>query len=239
MFAHIASCVCAIASLLIVSYFFCVCFLCLGPPAQSLGVEPVDDEILKAKPRKADDPIVTRALLLRAVTSAALIVFVTLKIFANELDDGQISRRDTTMTFMTFVNCDLFNAYCCRSADHCFYELSFFGNPAFIWSVGGSILGQLLVIYWSPLQEVFQTEAITFPDLLYILLLSSSVLWLDTIRKVFFHKTFSDGFNPSPRARRNLRMSKTGSWLNFGRGTDNKSHRIHRWRGKRGTALAV
>ena len=212
-----------------------------GPPAQSLGVEPVDDEILKAKPRKADDPIVTRALLLRAVTSAALIVFVTLKIFANELDDGQVSRRDTTMTFMTFVNCDLFNAYCCRSADHCFYELSFFGNPAFIWAVGGSVLGQLLVIYWPPLQEVFQTEAITFPDLLYILLLSSSVLWLDTLRKVFFHNMFSDGFNPSPRARRRLKiMSRQSSWLNFGRSAgSNKSSRIHRWRAKRGSALAV
>jgi len=212
-----------------------------GPPAQSLGVEPVDDEILKAKPRKADDPIVTRALLLRAMTSAALIVFVTLKIFANELDEGQLSRRDTTMTFMTFVNCDLFNAYCCRSADHCFYELNFFGNPAFIWSVGGSILGQLLVIYWSPLQEVFQTEAITFPDLLYILLLSSSVLGLDTIRKVFFHSVFSDGFNPSPRARKRITigMPRSGTWLNFGRSSNNKSHRINRWRGKRGTALAV
>lgn len=212
-----------------------------GPPAQSLGVEPVDDEILKQKPRKADDPIVTRALLLRAMTSAALIVFVTLKIFANELDDGAVSRRDTTMTFMTFVNCDLFNAYCCRSADHCFYELDFFGNPAFIWSVGGSILGQLLVIYWKPLQEVFQTEALSFPDLLYIILLSSSVLWLDTLRKVFFHRTFSDGFNPSPRARKRPKiLNRSGSWLNFGRSSNhNKSHRIHLWRGKRGTALAV
>ena len=56
-----------------------------GPPAQSLGVEPVDEKILKAKPRKADDPIVTRALLARAVSSAALIVYLTLKVFANEL----------------------------------------------------------------------------------------------------------------------------------------------------------
>jgi P-type Ca2+ transporter type 2C len=75
-----------------------------GPPAQSLGVEPVDARILTAKPRKADDPIVTRALLLRAMSSAAVIVFLTLKVFANELDDGKSSRRDTTMTFMTFVN---------------------------------------------------------------------------------------------------------------------------------------
>ena len=156
-----------------------------GPPAQSLGVEPVDSKILHAKPRKADDPIVTRALLFRAVTSALLIVVVSLGIFANELKDGLVTRRDTTMTFMTFVNCDLFNAYVCRSADRCFYELNFFGNPAFIWSVGGSMIGQLLVVYWSPLQEVFQTEALTFVDLLIIIFLSSSVLLLDTMRKKF------------------------------------------------------
>jgi Ca2+-transporting ATPase len=222
-----------------------------GPPAQSLGVEPVDDEILKAKPRKADDPIVTRALLLRAVTSAALIVFLTLTVFAEELsDDGRVSRRDTTMTFMTFVNCDLFNAYVCRSADHCFYELNFFGNPAFIWAVGGSIIGQLLVIYWSPLQEVFQTEALPFVDLLYIIMLSSSVLILDTIRKLFFHKLFSDGFNPSPMARR-LRKQRlnfapspisASSWLRFGPKSENKASSHSWWRTRKnkvGTALAV
>jgi len=163
-----------------------------GPPAQSLGVEPVDDRILQAKPRKADDPIVTRALLLRAMTSAALIVFLTLKVFANELDDGKTSRRDTTMTFMTFVNCDLFNAYVCRSAEKCFYEMSVTSNPAFLWAVGGSVFGQLMVIYFPPLQEVFQTEALSFPDLMYIIMLSSGVLWLDTLRKKFFDKWFND-----------------------------------------------
>jgi Ca2+-transporting ATPase len=173
-----------------------------GPPAQSLGVEPVDDRILRAKPRKADDPVVTRALLMRAISSAALIVYLTLKVFANELDDGKVSRRDTTMTFMTFVNCDLFNAYVCRSADLCFYELNFFGNPAFLYSVGGSVLGQLMVIYFPPLQEVFQTESLYLLDLVYIVLLSSTVLWLDTLRKKFFKSFFSDGFKGSPVAKK-------------------------------------
>ena len=58
-----------------------------GPPAQSLGVEPVDERILRAAPRKVSDPIVTRALLTRAVSSAALIMFLTLKVFANELGE--------------------------------------------------------------------------------------------------------------------------------------------------------
>lgn len=185
-----------------------------GPPAQSLGVEPVDDRILQAKPRKADDPIVTRALLLRAMTSAALIVFLTLKVFANELDDGRVSRRDTTMTFMTFVNCDLFNAYVCRSAEKCFYEMSLTSNPAFLWSVGGSILGQLSVIYFPPLQEVFQTEPLSFQDLSYIILLSSGVLWLDTLRKKFFDRLFNDGFHPSPLSKKDdTPLPKARGWL--------------------------
>lgn len=56
-----------------------------GPPAQSLGVEPVDERILRAPPRKVTDPIVTRALLTRAVSSAALIGFITLMVFDREL----------------------------------------------------------------------------------------------------------------------------------------------------------
>jgi Ca2+-transporting ATPase len=199
------------------------------PPAQSLGVEPVDAKILRAKPRKADDPIVTQALLLRAITSAALIVFLTLKVFADELEDGKISRRDTTMTFMTFVNCDLFNAYVCRSAERCFYELSLFGNPAFLWAVGGSIVGQLLLVYWKPLQEVFQTEALSLGDLLYIISWSSMVLILDTLRKKFCLSVFSDGFHPSPLVK--AEPGRTTSWISFGK-TDNKAGRYNRWAAK-------
>ena len=202
-----------------------------GPPAQSLGVEPVDKRILRAKPRKSDDPIVTRALLLRAISSAALIVIGTLYVFAHELEDGKPSRRDTTMTFMTFVNFDLFNAYACRSADRCFYELDPLGNPAFIWAVGGSVVGQLLLIFCPPLQHIFQTEALSFSDLGYIILLSSSVLWLDTVRKKFCRRLFSDGYNPSPRTIRKIPRRKRMRWLGLG-GLDsskNKEHQANIW----------
>jgi P-type Ca2+ transporter type 2C len=189
-----------------------------GPPAQSLGVEPVDAKILKAKPRKADDPIVTRALLARCITSAALIVFLTLKVFSNELDDGNVTRRDTTMTFMTFVNCDLLNAYACRSSERVFYEVGLFSNPAFLWAVGGSVIGQFLVVYFPPLQEVFQTEALSASDMMYIVFLSSSILWMDTLRKKFFASWFSDAYHASPRAKKEDdadKMVRSRSWLNF------------------------
>lgn len=156
-------------------------------------MEPVDPKILTAKPRRSSDPVLTKPLLLRAVSSAILILFLTLRIFSLEMgEDGIVTRRVTTMTFMTFVNCDLFNAYVCRSVDRCFHQMDPFGNSAFLWAIGGSIVGQLAVIYFKPLQEVFKTEALAPSDILLILLVSSSVLMLDTLRKKFFSQWFSD-----------------------------------------------
>jgi hypothetical protein len=56
------------------------------------------------------------------------------------------------------------------------------------------------VIYFPPLQEVFQTEALTFHDMVYIIFLSSAVLSLDTMRKKLFASWFCDSYHTSPLA---------------------------------------
>lgn len=70
-----------------------------GPPSQSLGVDPVDrDVVMKRRPRKKDASIITRRLLARVLFSAALIVFGTLFIYVAELTgDGFADERDQTM----------------------------------------------------------------------------------------------------------------------------------------------
>lgn len=50
------------------------------------------------------------------------------------------------MTFTTFVMFDMFNALCCRSADKIVPQMEMFANKAFIYSVGGSLLGQVRVV---------------------------------------------------------------------------------------------
>ena len=55
----------------------------------------------------------------------------------------------------------------------------------FLYAVGGSLIGQLLVIYFPPLQAIFQTEALSGSDLLFLATLASSVLALDEVRKLF------------------------------------------------------
>ena len=51
----------------------------------SLGVEPVDHDVLKQPPRKAKDPIITKHLLINVVISATIIVCGTLWVFWREV----------------------------------------------------------------------------------------------------------------------------------------------------------
>ncbi|CAH0522441.1 unnamed protein product [Peronospora belbahrii] len=151
-----------------------------GPPAQSLGVEPVDHDVMKEGPRSKDASIITRTMIRRVLTSACFIVCGTLYVFCVELNsDGTISKRDRTMSFTTFVMFDMFNALSCRSDDKSIFEIGILSNTFFVYAVGASLGGQLLVIYFPPLQATFQTEALTLGDLVYVCCIASTVLIFD------------------------------------------------------------
>nr|XP_009860106.1 calcium-transporting ATPase type 2C member 1 isoform X2 [Ciona intestinalis] len=160
-----------------------------GPPAQSLGVEPVDKDVIRRPPRKVKDPIVTKELIAKVLVSATVIVVGTLYIFWREMRDNIITPRDTTMTFTCFVFFDMFNALGCRSQTKSIFKIGFFQNKMFLIAVGGSVLGQFLVIYFPPLQAVFQTEALGFLDIVLLLGISSSVFIVSEIWKQLFDFT--------------------------------------------------
>ncbi|GMI44575.1 hypothetical protein TrCOL_g2363 [Triparma columacea] len=154
-----------------------------GPPAQSLGVEPVSKAVLSAPPRHPDTPIVDRELIKRVLTSGSLIALGTLYVFSANITSGVATRRDTTMSFVTFVNFDLFNAYTCRSDTKTFWEIEPWSNQAFTASVAASFLAQMAIVYFAPAQKVFQTVGLSLGELLTAFVVSSSVLWVDAIRK--------------------------------------------------------
>jgi len=95
--------------------------------------------------------------------------------------------RDTTMTFTCFVFFDMFNALSCRSQVRFYifisnliiekrllrfknirlfqtksiFTIGLWSNKMFLVAVTLSVIGQMLVIYFPPLQRIFQTEALT------------------------------------------------------------------------------
>ena len=157
-----------------------------GPPAQSLGVEPVDPAVMTRPPRSRSARVLTRPVVQRVLTSAALIVAGTMMIYVREMSkDGVVTARDTTMTFTCFVFFDMFNALTCRSEAKSLVrrEVALFGNRMFNYSVAASLLGHLAVISFPPLQSIFQTEALGVGDIVGLVVLASSVLWVDELRK--------------------------------------------------------
>uniref|UniRef100_A0A9J7ZXI5 Calcium-transporting ATPase n=2 Tax=Cyprinus carpio TaxID=7962 RepID=A0A9J7ZXI5_CYPCA len=154
-----------------------------GPPAQSLGVEPVDRDVIRKPPRNVRDSIITRSLIVKILVSSFIIVCGTLFVFWRELRDNEITPRDTTMTFTCFVFFDMFNALSSRSQTRMVHEMGLCSNRMFCYAVLGSIMGQLLVIYFPPLQKVFQTESLSILDLLFLVGLTSSVCMVSEVIK--------------------------------------------------------
>lgn len=155
-----------------------------GPPAQSLGVEPVDRDVMNKPPRNVKNPMLTRVLILNVLLSASIIVTGTMWVFWREMRDNIITPRDTTMTFTCFVFFDMFNALSCRSQVKSILQVGLFTNRMFLYAVGASLMGQMLVIYFPPLQAVFQTEPLHGTDILLLACVASSVLFVDEIRKL-------------------------------------------------------
>lgn len=69
-----------------------------GPPAQALGVDPVDPAIMRRRPRAKDAPILTLRLFARVLFSASIIITGTLWMYIRQTaEDSDLSRRDQTM----------------------------------------------------------------------------------------------------------------------------------------------
>ncbi|KAJ8924555.1 hypothetical protein NQ315_000704 [Exocentrus adspersus] len=155
-----------------------------GPPAQSLGVEPVEEDVVKQKPRDTKEPMITKKLIVNVLLSAFFIIAGTLWVFQKEMSSEGVTARDTTMTFTCFVFFDMWNALSCRSQTKSVFTIGLFANKMFLVAVTLSVVGQLLVVYVPPLQHIFQTEALTAWDMAFLTVLTSSVWIFSEIKKL-------------------------------------------------------
>lgn len=172
-----------------------------GPPAQSLGVEPLDRDVMKRPPRDSRKPVFNSIMVLSIVVSAMIMLVGTLATFYATLnaDDNNGNENDTdtegssssggsntravTMCFTTFVFFQMFNALNCRSEDKSVFRLGFTRNNFFLMAVGGSTLLQLAAVYVPLLQTLFDTESLALEDLLVCVGVASTVLVWDELRK--------------------------------------------------------
>ncbi|MBO7691434.1 MAG: cation-translocating P-type ATPase, partial [Methanobrevibacter sp.] len=140
-----------------------------GPPAQSLGLEGPEKDIMRRPPEKGE--LINRKTMIKITISGIVMAIGTLGLFIYELNNGvgDIKTKAITVAFTVFVLYQLFNALNYRSSSK--------DRNITLWlSLVGSFILQVLVIYVPFLQTIFKTCAIGLFDWILIIIISAIIL---------------------------------------------------------------
>ena len=145
-----------------------------GPPAQSLGLEGPEKDIMRRPPEKGE--LINRKTIIKITISGIVMAIGTLGLFIYELNNGvgDVKTKAITIAFTVFVLYQLFNALNYRSSSKT--------RNTMLWlSLIGSFILQVLVIYVPFLQTIFKTCAIGLFDWVLIIIVSAIILLTDKI----------------------------------------------------------
>ncbi|MBI5237381.1 MAG: cation-translocating P-type ATPase [Deltaproteobacteria bacterium] len=136
-----------------------------GLPAIGLAMEKVDPVVMERLPRKRDEGVVTRPLLIVMLVQGVFIALCTLAVYTVELywfNSSLIKARTTAFTVLIF--CQKFHIFNCRSMFDSVFKLGLFTNRMLNAAVAFVLLSQVLLVYTPSLQRIFKVEALGLID---------------------------------------------------------------------------
>ena len=151
-------------------------------PALALGLEPMDKDIMKRKPRSKGDKLINSRELFFIGYLSLIMSFFVLLAFTVYLPRVAYAR---TMAFTTIVFFELANVLNSKSEFRPVLKSGIFNNPWIISSIVLSTLLQLAVVYIPFLQRAFETTALSLSSLLYAMFLSLLILLAGDIGKLY------------------------------------------------------
>jgi len=155
-------------------------------PALGLGFESSEEGIMKRPPRDPKEKPISRKIFLSIVIFGLIMGLGTLFMFMQykNINLGKAQ----TVAFTTLVMFQMFAVMSSRTLYHSLKHLNPFSNKWLLGAVCLSLIIQLAVVYWSPLQIIFGTVSLLAIDWLKIIGISSLGFIMMEISKVFMGK---------------------------------------------------
>jgi magnesium-transporting ATPase (P-type) len=152
--------------------------------ALSLAFEPPEQNVMQRPPRDAHEPILTSYLVWRVAFVSVILMSGTFGLFLWEMEQGASIEHARTVAVNTLVVFEIFYLFNSRYITaSIFSRAGLTGNRYVLIAIGVLIMFQLGFTYLAPMQSLFGTTAIGFNVWLYILFVSSSVLFLVELEK--------------------------------------------------------
>ena len=156
-------------------------------PALGLGFESSEEGIMKLPPRDPKEKPISRKIFLSIVIFGLIMGLGTLFIFM-QYKDINVGKAQT-VAFTTLVMFQMFAVMSSRTLYHSLKHLNPFSNKWLLGAVCLSLIIQLAVVYWSPLQAIFGTVSLLAIDWLKIIGISSLGFIMMEVSKFFIaHK---------------------------------------------------
>ncbi|GAB2867404.1 cation-translocating P-type ATPase [Nocardioides pacificus] len=174
-----------------------------GPPAMSLGVDPVSEDAMTRAPRPAHERILSAARLLPILVSSAVMSLGTLAVLqwgpGPEPQMGEASTA-ATMAFATFVFFQVFNLLNVRHVQRSVFRRETLENASSFVATLVVIVLLVLLVEMDVLHGLLTTTDLTSGQWLTAVAVGSTVLWVAEIGKLLRRlPAFSGSFSGAPR----------------------------------------
>ena len=158
-----------------------------GPPALSLGVDPVGEDAMRRPPRRARERILDRRRLSRILLSSVVMAVGTLAVLVwapgPAAEPGTASVAGT-MAFATFVFFQVFNLLGVRHETRSTFRRETLRNTSALVATGSVVAVLVLVVQVDALHGFFTTADLTTAQWLVCAAIGSAVLWVGEIVKL-------------------------------------------------------
>ncbi len=154
-----------------------------GLPALALALEPAEPNVMSRPPYNPKESIFARGLGLYMVRIGIIFSLLTiiLMVWSYNYDlTGANPNHWKTMVFTTLCLAQMGHALAVRSDTRLTIEMNFFSNPYLLAAIALTTILQISLIYVTPLRNFFDTNILSFTDLLICLGFSMLVfVWVE------------------------------------------------------------
>ncbi|MEM1574851.1 MAG: cation-transporting P-type ATPase [Nitrososphaerota archaeon] len=169
-------------------------------PALALGVEHPKPILMLQPPRSQkerllDMGMIARSFFLGMIEAFASMISALTTWISGGWNFGQplstssyLYKKGTTMAFASIVTTQIGNVFACRTSRTSLFKVGFLSNKWIFFGILGEMIITLFIIYFQPLQYVFNTVPLSLYDWLFLFMFSPIIFFAEEIRKFFIRR---------------------------------------------------
>lgn len=151
----------------------------------ALALEPREEGLMDEKFVKPKKYLIDKGMGFRMFLMGGVMMLGTIWLFKQYLDNGDMVKA-WTISLTILAVFQWFNVWNCRSEEKSIFKTNPFSNKFLIISMVAVILAQIAAVYMPFFQRILKTSPLTLREWGIIILISSSIVILEELRKLFY-----------------------------------------------------